>query len=327
MNLADMVTQVGLDTGYLDTDDVSYARTALRQRDELLWRMGLWKDSLVQVTVAVDPENNEDHAEGVLYLPAIVERVVAVRTADTFLRVSGLETFYRADYDKFIQTGVPVEFAKLAPAWFTARHSPAPFWVAFYSQDPTDAGVNVRIIWRDADDERHVLDGALSAPGDEPALECWSTKVTIEALFKPVTTYPVYGYTYNSIYADGWVNVAAADTRSPMYQRIRIFPIPTAAGSLRVLAKANYVPLTFDQQEPAITGSHLCLMAFAKHLLYKRGGESVPAGEALQEAMGLLETLKREEMQQEANNQRIIPDSGFGEAFFGPGRDGYFLGG
>ena len=123
MNLTELANQACADTGYLDTDDLVFAKTAIRQRDDLLWRMGLWKDSLAQINLTVDPVNNEDHAEGVVYLPEVIERVVMARSTDTYLRVSGLEVFYRVDMDKFIQTGQSIEFAKLAPAWFTWRGS------------------------------------------------------------------------------------------------------------------------------------------------------------------------------------------------------------
>lgn len=318
MTLSDMANQVCADTGYLDTDDVAYAKTALRQRDELIYRMGLWKDSLLQVNVEVDPENDDDHAEGVLYLPEVIERVVAVRTADAFQRVSGLETFYRADFDKFGQTGAPLEFAKLAPAWFTWRNPQAGTGIHLVTEQAADAALETRVIWFDADGERHVTTDTLSA------LQLVSDQITIESWFKPVSTGQVDLWNIENTEELGRY-LTAAETRSPLHQRIRLLPIPTSAVTVRVLGKGVYAPLTFDEQEPQVTGSHLALMAFAKHFLRKRGGEIAAAADDLQEAMALLERLKHEELQQEAHNQRFIPDSGYGDAFFGPGRDGFFV--
>lgn len=403
MNLSDMVTQICADTGYVDDDDQRFARTALRQRDDLLWRMGLWKDSLIQVNVPVDPVTNEDHAEGIIYLPEVIERVVGVRTADQWLRVSGLETFYRVDVDKFAATGSPVDFAKLAPGWFTWRGMLG----LQIASDATDDGKQIKVLWRDSHGRRYtqpitlaaaagltlqdspltntvILSGA-SSGYDLDGIYVWDgtkfdaagnvganwtiqyhefngttawyvlsgdgshvfqslagvlgpytdlvagaagaipsvaygvkTTISVEAMYKPVTAGAVA--LNPQLFGDpAGASLLAAETKSPTYQRIRIFPIPSAAGGLMVLGKAAYVPLDFDEMEPRITGSHLALMAFAKHLLLKRGGENGTALDAVQEAIGLLDTLKKEELIQEANNQRIIPDSGYGDAYFGPG--------
>lgn len=327
MNLSEMVAQICADTGYLDTDDVAFAKTALRQRDDLLYRMGLWKDSLVQVNLTVDPTTNDDHAEGVIYLPEVIERVIAVRTADTAVNVSGLETFYRIPFDKFSQTGLPWEFAKLRPGWFTWRAATgeANPYIAFFSRAAADASAAMRIVWFDANGEQQVTNGNLTIPATPTDLQLESSRIEISAAFKPVTAGAVALYS-STPGEDAFKILAAETTASPRYQRIRIIPIPQAATGLKILGKAKYVPLDFDQQEPQVTGSHLALMAFAKHALRKRGGEHGAAADDLQEAMGLMEVLKREELQQEANNQRIIPESGYGDAFFGPGRDGFFVG-
>lgn len=417
MNLADMAAQVCADTGYLDTDDLTFAKQALRMRDDLLWRVGLWKDSLVQVNLTVDPETNEDHAEGVVYLPEVVERVVAVRTADHALAVSGLETFYRAAFDTFATTGDPWEFAKLAPGWFTFRG----YSGIVIGNAGADDGQSFRAVWRDTagvqysgnltlnNNEVFLVDtpliGTLIISGagtddangtytytqegggvyfrkdenwyleytqDSASAGHWSlvddsghpprnryrldvtttdavgspigtwtvdygvtpapsveageqAKIEVEAVFKGETTAAVTFAPLMAFEADTRT-MALATTVSPRYQRIRLLPIPVAETTLKILAKAQYVPLDFDYAEPKITGSHLCLMAFAKHALRKRAGEHGAAEMDLQEATGLLETLKREELQQEANNQRIIPSYGYGDQWFGPGRDGFFVG-
>jgi len=144
------------------------------------------------------------------------------------------------------------------------------------------------------------------------------TTIAVEAMYKKTTAGDV---SLNpQLFGDpAGGTLLLSDTKSPTYQRIRVFPMPTAAVGIKVLAKAAYVPLDFDQQAPLITGSHLALMAFAKHMLLKRGGENGAALDAVAEAMSLLETLKKEELIQEAHNQRIIPDSGYGDAYFGPG--------
>ena len=327
MNLLEMTNQVCADTGYLDTDDVTYAKTALRQRDDLLWRMGLWKDSLVQATLTLNPETDEDVADGVVYLPEVIERVVGVRATNNSVEVNPIELYYRIDFDQFTQEGTPLEFAKLSPAWFTWRTAGGATYLALTSA-AGDNGTSVQIHWLDAFANRHVTTAAVDDVGSvqlEPETDAnGDGLVLVESVFKPTTTAALTFYAEGSP-SDPIKTMAASATASPKRQRIRIFPKPTLSTAIKVLGKAAYVPLTFDQQEPKITGSHLALQAFAKHLLLKRGGENGAAADMLTEALGLLEALKKEEMVQEAYNNRITPSYGYGEAYFGPSREGCWI--
>lgn len=141
------------------------------------------------------------------------------------------------------------------------------------------------------------------------------THVEIIAIYKPATTGPVsigYGIGDGIVSNQILGTMEPAATVSPTFQRLRLFGIPSTAVTMKVLGKAKYQPLAFDQQEQTIRNSENCLIAFARGDVLRRGGENGAAQLAYQEAAALLQQLKDIEAVQAANNQRIIPDQGYG---------------
>lgn len=390
MNRDAIIAQACADTGYEEPDDVSYAEGALQKRDEGLWQMGLWKDLVVQVNLTIDPENDEDHAEGVVYLPEVIDRVMGVRTDCNSVWVNALETFYRVDLNQFNSTGIAVEFAKLRPGWFTWRGIGG----LVINNNIADNEAKIKPIYLLADNQEisaqvilnngvpviqnslpsvvvsgagtesangvyylqpngqylaangnyidlsslpfAMIDGQTTAilyygdaligqwgeavTGDAPSpTVAYSdpTKIEIAAVYKPVTQFDVVLNPFFDQDSGGGTLLASV-TRSPIYQRIRLFPIPQRSTLLRVLGKSRYIPLDFAYQEPQITGSELYLMAILKFDLYTRGGQNGTAQGAIQEAQALLQTLKDCELVQEAHYQQIIPAGGLEPDYSGP---------
>ena len=388
MNLETLVERACLESGYNDTDDVTAAEKFARHWDEHIWNAALWKDALVACDVAVDPTTNDDHAEGVVFLPEVIDRVVAVRCAANQIVVTGQEHYYRMDYDSFTAEGAPIEFNILPPAWFTWRWSDAVNYLTVTGA-AGDASAAIKIVWVDGTGKRTVTETTVGAAAQlEPADE---DRVTVLAVYKATTTEAVtigeavltidpyegsYGdepnnyanffaleagreYTltpsipengYNaiingaavamqtnvpitftaetsSIQVYGFPNqsvqaalvsvpneytIAGADTRSPRYQRLRLFPIPSAAITLKVLGKAKYEPLEFDQQEPALRNCANALLAFMRGSLKRRGGEIGAAQLEFEEGNALLRQVMQIEALQAANNQRFMPAEGYG---------------
>jgi hypothetical protein len=143
-------------------------------------------------------------------------------------------------------------------------------------------------------------------------------RAEILAVYKSVTGLPVtLGYSGGEGDLTGTLlaSIDAEATSSPRFSRLRLFSIPSVAINLRVLAKAKYLPLDDDLQEQTVRNSENCLIAYARGDLLRRGGENGAAQLAYQEAAGLLQQLKDVEAVQAANNQRIIPDAGYGPDF------------
>lgn len=132
MNRDDIVTYVTTKAQMVQPDDVTACQLFVSKRYELIYNAYLWKDSLTMVNVSVDPVNNPDNANGIVLLPAQIDRVVAVRTQFNSVKVHGLEDYYRIDYDAFNAGttnvwGSAAEFAILNPIWAAIQPTLNPY--------------------------------------------------------------------------------------------------------------------------------------------------------------------------------------------------------
>jgi hypothetical protein len=185
MNLTTLVERACLEAGYNDTDDVAAAKKFARHWDEHIWNHALWKDALVTSIISFDPVNNEDHAEGIIYLPEVIDRVVAVRSTSAALNIHAQEHYYRMDYDMFAQQGEAMEFVILPPAWFKWRWSALATYLEI-SGAAGDATTAIRVVWQDGAGKRTVTNTTIGAleqltPADDES-------ITVLAVYKAVTT-------------------------------------------------------------------------------------------------------------------------------------------
>jgi len=318
MNLETLVERACLEAGYNDADDVTAAEKFARHWDEHIWNSALWKAALVACDVAVTPASNDDHAEGIVYLPEVIDRVVAVRSTSNQIVVRGQEHYYRMDWDAFGAAGTPLEFVILPPGWMTFR---TPGFIIptnklngeDFSRNQADDGVVVRAIWRDAEGIRRTTETPLfQSDGTEWDVNYAQSGIhvfEIERLYKPVTAGPV---TIMDDNAEVLAQLTASQTAAPLNQRIRLIPKPPADLTVTVLGKAKYEPLEFDQQEPALRNCTNALLAFMRGSLKRRGGEIGAAQLEFAEANALVKQVEQIEALQAANNQRFIPEEGYG---------------
>lgn len=122
MTLLELAQYICGKVNQTEAEDVAACRQFLTRRHELIWHEDLWKDSLVEYRLTLDPD--PDHytvaspwlpAKGVLLLPPIIQRVMAVRTSRSKLNVQRQECYYRTDYDAFVNRGAPAEYVLLSP--------------------------------------------------------------------------------------------------------------------------------------------------------------------------------------------------------------------
>lgn len=108
----------------------------------------------------------------------------------------------------------------------------------------------------------------------------------------------------------------------PLRQRIRLVTNPQVSVNLRVLGKGAcpvlgpYDLMPINNVEPA-------LMAFARGDMLLRQRQNGKAQIAAQEGASLLAALARSEVFQQAANNRIIPDAGFGDGSMHFGGDSF----
>lgn len=120
MNLATLITTIGQRTGLIGPRDLAACKAFVQLRYDQLWRAFLWKDSLVEYVVAIDPGTAYMPTapylptKGHLVLPSIIGSVVAVRSNLDKMNVERPMMYFRVGQDQFSKTGRPCEFYLLS---------------------------------------------------------------------------------------------------------------------------------------------------------------------------------------------------------------------
>ncbi len=420
MTLDEMASYVTTKVNQTETNDVTACKGFIRRRYELMYNDQLWKDSIAAVDMTLDPDN-ADNAQGVVVLPPLIDRPIAVRGSNRGILVNPIDRYYRIDLDMFVRQGTQYEMALLSPAWFTVRPVDDPFtrdelvssgtafsahsgfrnshsdptpllafaiifptvagqWyeivpdanstgymqadsglyyfdsqvnltagttvrfqasstsvalkgtgtftgsvngitltafkssgagatIAITSSDSSDTS-NIKVIWRDLAGKRYETTAELPTvtltPDDDAGY------FEIEAIYKSTTTGNLT-VTLND--SSGLTKtegtLLTTDTRSPSFQRIRVFDIPNQSADIKVAGKVKCEALDFDNQEPQLRGCENILMTFAQADMLERERQYGKAQGKVNEAVALLEQYKRIEVVQQAHNMRIIPEHGF----------------
>lgn len=131
MTLTDLASHICTQCGMTDSDDVAAAQMFLQRRLEMIWNSALWRDSLLEATLTLNPNDTTTLADSywisersVLLLPAAIEKVIAARLNTNALEAASLESYYRTDTDWLDYQGTPYEFQILKPVvmeWAAAQ--------------------------------------------------------------------------------------------------------------------------------------------------------------------------------------------------------------
>lgn len=153
MNLNDMANFVCSKVRMSEAEDVAAAKGFLKRRHEMIWNESLWKDSLCEYTQTLSPSgytvtSNWLPSLGVLLLPPIIEKVLAVRTDTRRLNVQRPEYYYGIDYDAFAKTGAPAEFILLPPCVWQFQEAQSLYLAR---GDSGDSGAVVNVDTLDSD--------------------------------------------------------------------------------------------------------------------------------------------------------------------------------
>jgi hypothetical protein len=329
MTLAQLISAVCTKVQALEAADNTACQQFLTNRYELIYNSYMWKDSLTMVDLTVNPATNPDHACGIVSLPQQIERVVAMRTQHNSIRIHALEEYYKSDWNRFADisdlNGL-VEFSILNPIWFTVRPSTPTFpnssvpgsVLSLSSKNSDDNQIQVKVTWRDETDRYTItqnLPVTLTPVDDSGFIEVESVffggpleSTQLQVTLVNPTGAPVTLQTFNP----------NATLRSPAYQRVRLFSRPTNQVTLSVLGKKPFVNLDFQNEVPLIRNLDNCLIAFGLADMLERSRQYQKAQAKLQEAGALLKELAKLETLQAANNQRFMPETGYGDPFFSP---------
>lgn len=291
MNVSQLVDFICAKVRKQDSDSKAACRQFIQQRDMMLYDNHLWRHSVHEGTVAIDPVNNTLHAAGVVLLPKIVGRVLAVRTSNLQVRPENLESFFQQSPDAFAMSGTPVEHAILSPVVY---QSPTAVDVDLAGTSETAGGI-VRYVDSNGDQLTHTIAADAETISNVLQIDGVERVVGSNQLVLSVGGSPI-------------LTLAAATTRAEPQHRVRLVPSPTVADTLRFLVKRKYQKLTHDSEEPRLLQAENCLIAYVKGDMYERSRQMGKASSSYQEGAGLLSRLEGIEFYQQSNNSRLIPD-------------------
>ncbi len=273
-------------------------------------------------------------AYGIISLPIGASRVVAVRSTDRYLKVQSREWFYRADLDRFYAIGTPCDFTEFQPA-ITSTPFAQSSRFSLISDNVSDIGQAIVVKYLQSNgmvytDSFLLLAAAVPIAHDIGNGEVFSTSpagadtavLEIYSIVKGVTQGNIY-CGINGAQSYPSVILAKNDLNAPLRPRIKLINPPTQDITLRFLVKMKCPQFQNDTDEPAIRNMENCLIAFAMADLLEYDKQFSKAQAKQQEGVALLTQLKDIEAVQSANNQTIVPETGFGNSIYQPLGRGY----
>ena len=339
MNLLQIATLVGqrlgVDTSSSTSRDGAAVRAFLQMRHDQLYRSFLWRDSIVEFQINVNPNNaytnssNYLPTKGHVILPSIFQHVLGARIGWMALDIQRPMLYYRADYGRFFDSGYAQDYTLLPPCiWET--DTAVPFTVSTDNATDQTNGLTVT-------SDILQTDGVSVSRGSYALTTAGTSLGTtdrVDSVIKPIynSSFGVFGNV--TLEADG-VTVATisggatGDYSASKCQRIQIVGVPGNNGQnpydMHILGKRNTPLFTAETDVPGINGLDGVLVALAYYDFKQRdeAGGSADAVTALSEAVGprfltdgapggFLGKMIEEEVIQAAYNCRIVPETGFG---------------
>lgn len=324
MNLVDMANYVAGKVRQTDAAAIARCRLFLRQRYEMIWNEALWRASVfrhdftfrkVPILAPLPPFGNywsnapysggtTPTGGGVQMMPAMVDRVLALRRADAGIGVEMQEGLFRSALDEFEQTGVPMKFAVLPPAVLDIQRANSTDIASsgvVLQYAAGDAGSAVVVRYLDFNGETQEETVTLAGGG---LIMMTGTPQTFLSVTKPVTSAAVT-FVFD---VDTLFSIAATATAATVRARIRLLPRPIVDTACKCLVKKKPAALVRDADVPELIGVENALMCFAEGDMYQHARQIGKKQALVQEALALLEQFKRMEVVQQASRMQVTPD-------------------
>jgi len=313
MTLGEIVSLVADKVNMGDAKTRALIRRFAERRHEMLARMGLWRELLGMWEVYAEPGQRE------VVCPELVDRVVGLRvnaTGDQLENrvsqnvgpVDALHSFM-TDPGLWERLGAPAGFASL-PSVATNYRYRTDRWpekdttsttISVVSDSPEDVDVVVTL---EGDAYGQRLSERLQLMGTTPVhSQKWYQ--LLYAVTKSGRTRGRVSVIGGS--SDHYGQIEPEELSAPRYRRIRLLEAPRERTRLVLLGKRHVPPLREDGDSTAFDGLDLALEALVLADVYEWLRQTQDAAEKRQEAMAMLEVLKREEFYQEAQQQRLVP--------------------
>jgi len=299
----DIIDQICDKVGQNEAEERAACGRFLQNRLRLVWSKALWLDSLAELTLTLDPENNQLHAAGLVALPSIYKRLLGTRLDNHAIAGEPVALRYRIDYDLFNETGTPCKSSELGRAVW--NYTSAVQLRLLGNDDQQDQGKTVFIRYIDEAGDRREETWSIVTTGSYTLAK---KAVKVEALLKQETVNPVElvalydGSTETSI-----TTLATGDLKALQPLWIRVGEQPAKSKTLRALGKVD-TPNWLDDEEPPLRDAEDILLAYAAGDMEQRHRQFGKAREYFGEGAGLMQILQNNEAVQTPDVSRIIPE-------------------
>lgn len=327
MNLLEMAQFVCAKARHQDAASITLCKQFINQRYQMIYDAELWRDSLFLKQVTVDPTTDPRANAGILQLGAfitgptnLIDKIIAVRQTDRQLYGDNVENLFRGDLDQFAQTGQGIGFYTLPPAVWDFGTISDTFYpsmlingqLAIAATTATaDVGVKLQVglEYVGGFSEIQMIGSATGAGnflgGDIKAILSLSKPVTNSSI--NIIAGTLLNSTVVVILTPQDQSALGSATNAPRLKRIRLYNIPTAATTYKILVKKKGGAMASDYDTPDLESLDNCLCAFAQGDMLQRAMAYDMAQLCYKEGAGLLEQYKRREVYQQANNPQVLP--------------------
>lgn len=298
MTLASIADYVCKKVGKTDSTSVAICKDFIRQRHEMVYDTGLWKDSIkieqFCLSTKDSPDSNPYTTDAVnpyayeqeITLPYEIARPIAVLYETTLMSCRDLQALVRIQPEAMFSEGVPASYTEIEPIAFGKSTSSDPFRVMLRARSSSaDDGKTVYF--------KGILDG-------RPVSETFVLSTTsrygsqefdeVHYVSKPVTSGTI-------TFSNGAIDqvIPAEETRYSLC-RLRLSLVPEYVSGeqvcMIVVGKKRLRPLRNDYDDPQIRGIDNALIAFAEGDMLERSRQFGKAQIKFSEASSLLEIVR-----------------------------------
>lgn len=291
MTLAEMADFITTKLGKTDTASISLCKGYIRKRYEMIYNAEQWRDTLGIVSF--------NATSNLLIVPYPIEYIVAARWNDRQIMPVDEGTLFQIDPNVFERVGTPTRYSDLTPVGVATL--PSSEVVKAVSTSVSDTAVKILIRGELAGVEKTetlTLNGTTNVIGT-------NTFDIIYTLSKDTSigTVTVNGNVSNNTLVTLW-----DVEHERKYPRIRLHEQPTdMTKTILAMGKRKIRQLTDDRDTPMIRSIDNALIAFATADMLERERQYSKAQLKIQEASGIMESLRGLHTYQTGNITQIIP--------------------
>ena len=297
MTLSSIADFVCKKVGKTDSTSVAICKDFIRQRHEMIYDTGLWKDSIkIEEFTLPTKDTTDDNPytsagttsvyEQELTLPYEIARPINVLYETSLLSCRDLQAIVRIQPEALFSEGTPASYTEIEPIAFGKSTSSDPFRVMLRLRS-SSADDGKQVYFKGIKDGRPVSETlTLSSSSFYGSVEFDE----VHYVSKPVTS----GYVRIS---NGAIThtIPAEETRFSLC-RLRMNLVPEyvvgETVNLIVVGKKRLRPMRDDNDEPQIRGIDNALIAYAEGDMLERGRQFGKAQIKYGEASSLLDVVR-----------------------------------